>query len=875
MGALSIPRLGVLGAVVLALWFAVSTALADDGAKIKVSITSNVQDPAIGQEVTLRPTIENAPPGNPGFTWQLYLGGDWRSFGSERVFKYISYGPIEETFRVVVSYPGKSAASDPLTLTWADREPGAVANPTPTPEPPTPTPTAEPATPTVEASPTPEESEQVETGEEQERQPKGEVTPSPTPTPEPTTETATATPTPTPNPELCADAVPENLTALGVENALVVSWTAPTPPDGCELTGFRFILVDEQGFSIDIIIADPARTSFTLPGLDPALYQVQAWATFQEAEAGPVVMELNVPADCSVTLTVEAVRDEYGVHAKGSWTNAGGAGCEAGGVIIGYREQGRTAWNETYRVPNSEEDLAGFLFGNFDPSTYEFRVIIIDARGRGVDKASLDAAWMNTSATEDLPVPAAESWVLDDGEYVKRTSPPGSPTNVRVSVGNTLDAHVSWDAGANPPTTVKGYYVLYWPVGQGADAVRVPATDDCVTDPNDSQAEICGLFLPDERQTIGSNLNRHINGLTEGTEYQAHVVTVFTNDNTATSQKTPVFVAQSEPLRVWFVDNTPNYNATFGRVFMMVDANKPNASAKCWINGGSINCPPRTLISLDVYPGGNYNIRAVATYDDESTDDLDETYMRPLRLDNAHEVQAGERVPAPFSGSAGKGKVLVRWSAPSKTANADGYVVRSRYWDTAQSAWSGWEEVVKSLDDREHLLTGLTASRYQVAVHQNLSLDHDNDPDTDPVERLGMGTPTLQFDLPQVETTVPGHVSGGDVFHLGAGKLRFTWEPPANDGGSKVYAYEWRYRKADSHDAYTSGLLQGSFDLGSSPTWQPHDVIRNCSGYTCFNPRGVVASGLTSGERYIFEARALNVNGPGPWTAVAFGAAAD
>ena len=64
------------------------------------------------------------------------------------------------------------------------------------------------------------------------------------------------------------------------------------------------------------------------------------------------------------------------------------------------------------------------------------------------------------------------------------------------------------------------------------------------------------------------------------------------------------------PSGTWFVNNTPNPNPGLGRVFLMANADGAGVTVACFINAGQINCPPLTLVSLDIYSGGNYNIEA-------------------------------------------------------------------------------------------------------------------------------------------------------------------------------------------------------------------------------------------------------------------------
>ena len=112
--------------------------------------------------------------------------------------------------------------------------------------------------------------------------------------------------------------------------------------------------------------------------------------------------------------------------------------------------------------------------------------------------------------------------------------------------------------------------------------------------------------------------------LTSGRGYQFQVVTVdrrgqgkskdsFDSAWKHTSATKEIGAGTNPDHVVWFIDNTPSLNTAIGRFFMMVDSTQPSASALCTINGGNINCPPRTLVSLDITCGGTYVVTGRGT----------------------------------------------------------------------------------------------------------------------------------------------------------------------------------------------------------------------------------------------------------------------
>ena len=190
--------------------------------------------------------------------------------------------------------------------------------------------------------------------------------------------------------------------------------------------------------------------------------------------------------------------------------------------------------------------------------------------------------------------------------------------------------------------------------------------------------------------------------------------------------------AMHEPLKVWFIDNTPNYFPTVNRMFMMVQMNKINASGVCHYSGeGPLNCPPRSLGSLNTYAGQTRTLRASGTAKNESFGN-----SQVMLLENAHPgAHAGEQTPEKLRLSAGADRMLVSWDAPGlhTNARADAYVIETRHSNDGGSNWSDWaaEATIAKSDcvvvhrdvisnsDRTHcerLLTGLDDDMYQVRI---------------------------------------------------------------------------------------------------------------------------------------------------------------
>lgn len=115
---------------------------------------------------------------------------------------------------------------------------------------------------------------------------------------------------------------------------------------------------------------------------------------------------------------------------------------------------------------------------------------------------------------------------------------------------------------------------------------------------NDTHHRIAGLNYPGDVPTLNGNL-------VEGETYTVRVVAVPT-----ASDATEVPSAWSAPvktfhvpLKLWFTAGTPRFNDNVARVFVTVDSTAGNTSATCTVGGGNINCPPNTLVSVDVFRG--------------------------------------------------------------------------------------------------------------------------------------------------------------------------------------------------------------------------------------------------------------------------------
>ena len=372
----------------------------------------------------------------------------------------------------------------------------------------------------------------------------------------------------------CALTAPFSVSALGVERAAVVTWTLPADmSDACEVTGFRIEASSTDGLLSYIdIIPDPSARTATLTGATPGEWDIAVYVTYGESESEPEYdYSINVPPNCAVTLTLNAVGAR---QVQGSWVNAASAfGCEAGGVYIDWKKSTDATWKSSFRVSNEKENFRNFLFGDMETVLYNFRVRTVDVRGLNVAEDDLQTAWIRTSPTVNV-------------------TPFAGPDTVTVSPTTAGGLSLSW----NSYTGASSYVIRYRRVNDGND--------------------VYSQEIASSESSYVWNLN-----LDNDIDYWVYVGAKVThNGKTDMRWSVPTKVNASnlnqtgeEPLATWFIDDTPNANHVIGRVFMMADSNSGAASASCDINGGTINCPPRTLVSLDITRRGNYRMTITAT----------------------------------------------------------------------------------------------------------------------------------------------------------------------------------------------------------------------------------------------------------------------
>ncbi len=563
----------------------------------------------------------------------------------------------------------------------------------------------------------------------------------------------------------------------------------------------------------------------------------------------------TVPADCTITVT--AVADEpRGVSV--SWTNAGGGqkGCESGGIQAQWKKTTSTAWLSTPTVSNRDEGLKGVKFGQLDAwAQYDFRIVATDAQG--TTRAS------NTAAVIVLENPATD--VL------------GRPVSVQARGNNSNDIMVWWVASPAPAgKSITGYRVEW----------KTPGGSYSSTASYDVDNTARYLLVRGAYKSNGTPVPSG-KALTVDTTYVVRVVAKL-SDGTNTSEEASeeqTVTTWTEPLKAWFIDDTPNYNSALARIFMMIDSNKREASGNCYINSGVINCPPRTLVNLNYY-----STWGVITIEESATLATETARNHGSHVGNPR----GPQYPKGIWASGGNGNIVVRWlkaePGPSTFVATGhpavgGHIVQHRTWKdvtlytetgTKQSikGWTAWADVAEvGADDLSYTITGVEDGRHQVRVVGVVFGDHDTNSGTDAKRFSGISTEPVTVWTDESYTDTPGPVVGATVSG-GGGAITVSWDPPTETATSL------RSDRKDSDDAvYDPGV---SLVHGYTVRYKPlstngwvetehysRDTLRKCTSSGCTNPRTLKLTGLTAGARYTVEIRAINANGPGEWLTVA------
>ena len=623
----------------------------------------------------------------------------------------------------------------------------------------------------------------------------------------------------------CELVAPTALEGMGFENGAAVNWQMPdedSTDNACEGSGF--VLEARGSPGTFVFTADGFhRRSLLARDIPAGAYDMSIYANYRGRKSMPFNLgDLNVPDDCSVTLTLESPA-QYQV--AGTWTNASQEyGCEAGGVYIDWKKTTDSEWMSSARQENEDEifNETGFIFGNMDAEEYQFRIRTVDVRGLG--KTEIRRAWVRTSPIATI-------------------TPAGMfPGRVEVTTSDLVPAEYAGDTVTSLRRIGSMRVFLDWktPVGyEDIETYRIRYRDltSALEDGPVIEFDItAGEF-------IGSSENPNqrpgyiLEGLDKRKRYVVQVGIKLEEDGKTVVHWSDTTRVDFEPhrFRMWWDNNTPRYVASVGRIFLRVAANDEKASAIAFVNGGAIQAPPGSSISLDTYPPATYSITAIGTLG--AKDDTGQIYAAIEQPMEVNLPDASSATRSPLSRNYGiegpepagpadlvtrfinPGKAKFTWSAPSGISSLQGYKVRHR--PRGSDAWTTSALLAATVEEFElsGLMTG-TVYETQVGVCvRACNLDH---------HYLWSET----REVPDPQDFQPGNLAFGA--HYGLGITAVSWEPPAiNAGAVTGYVVEWE--EAATGEVKQSSLLDDtaeSFDIPHLPAGWVRVAARTDQGDT-------------------------------------------
>ncbi len=203
-------------------------------------------------------------------------------------------------------------------------------------------------------------------------------------------------------------------------------------------------------------------------------------------------------------------------------------------------------------------------------------------------------------------------------------------------------------------------------------------------------------------------------------------------------------------------------------------------------------------------------------------------------------LQTIPAAPTIDSTAYGDGTLTIDWSAPSATGgdtitSYDLRYIRSDASDRADVNWTVNSSVWTSGDLR-HTVGSLTNGvRYDMQLRAVTSVG------VGPWSAAASATPQTAPGAPAID-----RVTFGDR------ALAVSWSAPADDGGSAVRSYDLRHIRSDALDK-------------ADVNW----TVRN--GVWSSGDLESTLDGLTNGDAYDVQVRAVNVVDPGPWSATVSG----
>lgn len=651
-----------------------------------------------------------------------------------------------------------------------------------------------------------------------------------------------------------------------------VAWEPPhMGAEACTLIGYEVRYKEENAGSWERVeIELVTRFGATV---EPGLYEVRVSARYGmqdvSVEAGEVQTPTPTPVPvCSISATF---RPDVVLGVSGEWRRS--AAC-VGPVRIEYKRVARHAWEHGIVDADQSFELDGLK-----PVKYRFRAHTLDANGR--------SHWSDIST------------------FIMRRNPDtpiqvGRAENIQVSSGLNSALIVTWELPDNVAvpagTRVSAIYVEYWSGSATTRSKRLEFYTRAQLVERNQGITNTGARTCNNWQGCPAVERMYVSlPLPVGQVYRARVITELeAEDGTRTyaysTESDPVEIVH-EPFILWFIEGTPSINSNIRLFFMDVNSNRRGASATCYVNGGDINCPPRTLVSLSVNPGGTYAWRASAKYLHPLDNGIVESiadqraFSVTIHVDSDGNWVLGMSVLDFVWASASPGKVTLRWTKPDRfqatVGTHIGYRVSYRQhfaevdehgasrnmtsdWvevdvegaDTLERTLDLYDETVVEVSSKEVTRTTFGLDYNVVAVNSHAYTHSDG---TARTEVEGMKWANFYVPVPP-SPTVP--LAPADLrVEYGRGELKLLWKSPEVGDSAAVIKYHLRYRREGSSSGFTEVFVdpEALVDRVLTHALDPdRPALTHVHGYAHL-------TGLVSGERYEIAVRAINVVGGSEW----------
>ena len=564
-------------------------------------------------------------------------------------------------------------------------------------------------------------------------------------------------------------------TASGT-NRINLNWTAPASNGGSPITGYRIEVSLDGGSNWTDRVANTTgtNTSYAHTGLaagDTRHYRVSA--INDNGTGNP--SNIDGATTGTTTTTVPGAPTRLTATAGGTTTinlvwNAPAS--DGGSAITGYRIEvspdGTSNWTD--RVANTNSTTTTYAHTGLAPgTTRHYRVSAINANGTAASSNTANAT-------------------TDSGDYPK--TPPGAPEPLTATAGDG-EVFLEWTAPADDGgSRVTGYEYRY-------------AAGDGV--PRNTPWRSAGRVL---EWTVGA--------LTNGQQYAFEVRA--RND---VGPGAPAH-AVATPLGVPGAPEPLTATAGDGEVFLEWTAAADDGGSPVtgyeyryaagdgvpedtpWQSAGlSLE---RTVAALTRGRQYAFEVRAL---NDAGPGAPAKAVATPLGVPSA---------PERLTATPGDGEVLLEWTAPADDGGSPVTGYEYRYAAGAVPEGRRWRWAGKALERTVNGLTNGLLYAFEVRARN----------------RVGEGRARAVLATPVGVPGAPATLTAT----AGDGEVGLAWSVPADNGGTPVTGYEYRY---------TAGAA-----VPEGTPWQSAGLIHQ-----------LTVTGLTNGLQYAFEVRALNRVGGG------------